>query len=319
MEVWDAYDAEFHILDGMTLTRGEAISDGVFHLVCDVIVRHTDGTYLLMQRDPRKHYGGMWEATAGGSALRGESPVDCAIRELREETGIISSQLTEVGKVVSRHTHSIYVEYLCVTDWDKDHIVLQDGETSDYKWVGRDELLRMKKDALVTERMQKFIGELQERDMTVPCGNGLINIRVGAIIVKNGRFLMAGNERADYLYSVGGRIKFGETAEEAVVREVQEETGVRMEIDRLGFIHENYFYGDAPTNRGKLIYEISFFFYMIVPDDFTPDSDSFTEDGSKEYLTWVLPDDDRKMYPLFFRTELLHPEKTVKHFVTDGR
>ncbi|WP_242838228.1 NUDIX domain-containing protein [Butyrivibrio proteoclasticus] len=83
-------------------------------------------------------------------------------------------------------------------------------------------------------------------DMTVPCDNGLINIRVGAIILKDGKFLMVGNNiRPEYLYSVGGRIKFGETAEEAVIREVYEETSVRMEVDRLGFINENYFYGDA--------------------------------------------------------------------------
>ena len=55
---------------------------------------------------------------------------------------------------------------------------------------------------------------------------------------------MVGNERIDYLYSFGGRIKCGVTAEEAVVREVFEETGVRVEIDSLGFVHENYFYGD---------------------------------------------------------------------------
>lgn len=42
----------------------------------------------------------------------------------------------------------------------------------------------------------------KNKDMTVPCDDGLINIRVGAIIMKNGRFLMVGNERADYLFSV---------------------------------------------------------------------------------------------------------------------
>ena len=46
-------------------------------------------------------------------------------------------------------------------------------------------------------------------DMTVPCDQGFINIRVGAIILKDGKFLMVGNERSDYLYSVGGRVKFG--------------------------------------------------------------------------------------------------------------
>ena len=156
-------------------------------------------------------------------------------------------------------------------------------------------------------------------DMTVPCDNGLINIRVGAIIMKGGKFLMVGNERADYLYSVGGRIKFGETAEEAIIREVQEETGVRMEIDRLGFIHENYFVGDAPANLGKLIYEISFFFYMKVDDDFCPVNESFTEDNSKEHLRWVSVGDETKMYPEFFKTELLCPDQIAKHFVTIER
>ena len=51
-------------------------------------------------------------------------------------------------------------------------------------------------------------------DMCVPCDDGYINIRVGAIIQKNGKILMAGNDRVEYLYSVGGRIQFGETAEE---------------------------------------------------------------------------------------------------------
>ena len=160
---------------------------------------------------------------------------------------------------------------------------------------------------------------MMAKDMTVPCDDGLINIRVGAIIIKDGKFLMVGNERSDYLYSVGGRIKFGETAEEAVVREVYEETGVRMEIDRLGFIHENYFYGDAPTNNGKLIYEVSFFFYMKVPKDFELISNSFTEDDSKEFLRWVDEHDSITIYPAFFKAELSQPANTVKHFVTDER
>lgn len=163
MELWDAYDAELNKLDGITLVRGEeaTFSDDIFHLVCDIIVKHVDGTYLLMQRDTRKHYGGMWEATAGGSALQGETPLECARRELEEETGIISTELTEVGRMAVKETHSVYVEFLCVTDWDKDNIRLQEGETIDFKWVTREELLTMKKDELVTERMQIFIDELR--------------------------------------------------------------------------------------------------------------------------------------------------------------
>lgn len=162
MEQWDAYDKHFNLIEGITLTRGERIDNGLYHLVCDIIVQHTDGEYLIMQRDARKHYGGMWEATAGGSALIGESPLQCAVRELFEETGIRSDTLTEVGRVVDDKCHSAYVEYLCITDCDKSLVVLQEGETSDYRWVDRNTLLNMKNNELITERMQLFIDELNK-------------------------------------------------------------------------------------------------------------------------------------------------------------
>ncbi len=160
---------------------------------------------------------------------------------------------------------------------------------------------------------------MSREDLTLPVGGGFVNVRVGAIIRKDGKFLMVGNDREDYCYSVGGRIQFGETSEEAVVREVFEETGVKLEIDRLGFIHENYFYGDAPYNLGKPIYEISFFFYMKTPADFEPVCDSFDEGGAKENLVWLAPDSPIRFYPAFFRTELLRPSEGVKHMVTDER
>ena len=157
-------------------------------------------------------------------------------------------------------------------------------------------------------------------NITVPCDGGIVNIRVGAIILKDGRFLMAGNERDDYYYSVGGRIRFGETAGEAVVREVEEETGWRLEIDRLGFVHENYFTMELEPWRGRLVYEVAFYFYMKVPQDFEPRGESRTDDGRvSEKMHWVSADEPRTIYPEFFRTELAHPETTVKHFVTDER
>lgn len=159
MERWDAYDGNFRRMEGVSLVRGEPIPAGVYHLVCDVLVRHTDGSYLLMQRDPRKHYGGLWEATAGGSALQGEAPLDCARRELREETGIQAEELRELGRVRSANTH--YVEFLCVTDGPKDRVTLQEGETVAYRWVSREELIALRNGELVTKRMQGFLSELQ--------------------------------------------------------------------------------------------------------------------------------------------------------------
>lgn len=159
MELWDAFDANLNKIPDAVLVRGESIPDGFYHLVCDVIVRHTDGSYLLMRRDSRKHFGGLWEATAGGSALQGETPLECAVRELREETGIGEERLVEVGRI--RRKDTIFVEFFCETDCDKNSVRLQAGETTAFRWVSREELVSMKKSELVTERMQRFIGELQ--------------------------------------------------------------------------------------------------------------------------------------------------------------
>lgn len=62
MELWDAYDERFNKTDGIVLVRGEQIPDKCFHLVSEIIVKHKDGSFLIMKRDKRKHLGGMWEA-----------------------------------------------------------------------------------------------------------------------------------------------------------------------------------------------------------------------------------------------------------------
>ena len=161
MEIWDAYNSSFEKIDGMTLIRGEeeSIPQGVYHLVCDILVRHMDGTILIMQRDPSKSYPGRWEATAGGSALRGEDPLECAKRELREETGIIASELQEIRRFVWDPTHSFYVEYLCETDCDKNSVILREGETVAFKWVTADEVLKMSADKMLSWRMRRYIME----------------------------------------------------------------------------------------------------------------------------------------------------------------
>jgi 8-oxo-dGTP pyrophosphatase MutT (NUDIX family) len=132
-EIWDGYLADGS-LAGVDLVRGEPIPEGLYHLVCDILVRHTDGDYLLMQRSRLKpNYAGWYEATAGGSALKGEDALTCARRELQEETGIRADSLTELGSCVVKDT--IYRQYLCLTSCHKEAVTLQPGETVAYRWL----------------------------------------------------------------------------------------------------------------------------------------------------------------------------------------
>ena len=139
MEVWDGYYRD-GTLANIDLIRGEIIPEGLYHLVCEVLVRHSDGDYLLMKRDCAKpNYGGYYEASAGGSALKGEDEISCIKRELFEETGICSDSFEMIGKTISQNT--IFFSFLCITDCDKSSITLQDGETISYKWVNEKQFI----------------------------------------------------------------------------------------------------------------------------------------------------------------------------------
>ena len=88
METWNAYTADGQLTEH-TLTRGETIPHGLYHLVVECIIRHRDGSTLFMKRDSAKlSYPDYYEATAGGSALFGEIAEQAILREVREETGI---------------------------------------------------------------------------------------------------------------------------------------------------------------------------------------------------------------------------------------
>ena len=143
MELWDAYDRDGNLL-GVDLVRGEPVPEGMYHIVSEVVVRHRDGRFLLMLRDPNKPiHPGEYELTAGGSALKGEDAPACARRELYEETGIESDDLRLLSVTVREHSHTLFYMFYCETDCDPDAIRLQPGETVGYRWVDMETLNKM--------------------------------------------------------------------------------------------------------------------------------------------------------------------------------
>ena len=63
-------------------------------------------------------------------------------------------------------------------------------------------------------------------DITYVSGREKFNYRVCAVMISDNRILAMHDERSPYFYLPGGRVQMGETAEHAVVREVEEELNI---------------------------------------------------------------------------------------------
>ena len=156
--------------------------------------------------------------------------------------------------------------------------------------------------------------------MEYDCGftkrNKWFRYRAAAIIIENGHVLFAGNERESYYYSIGGGVHIGESAEEAVKREVLEETGVEYEVERLAFIHENFFDGDG-TLEGRECHEIALYFLMKPRGTQELNSNSYTQ-GVKDNMYWLPIDklNEYRAYPTFFREKLKDLKNEIQHIIT---
>lgn len=161
--------------------------------------------------------------------------------------------------------------------------------------------------------------------MAFDCGftreNRWFRYRAAAIIVEDGCVLFAGNEREDYYYSIGGAVHMGETAEDAVRREVYEETGVHYEIDRLAVIHESFFSESQGILTGLDCHEICLYFLMKPRGFQTLHSNSYTSGGVREEMHWLPIDklDSYKAFPTFLKDYLSKSHLGIEHIITDER
>ena len=158
-------------------------------------------------------------------------------------------------------------------------------------------------------------------DCGFTAGNQWFRYRAAAIIVENGCVLLAGNEEEDYLYSVGGGVHHGETSEDAVRREVLEETGAAYEIDHLAVIHENFWEGKGAFDKGLDCHEIAFYYWMKPRGSQELCGDSVTRFHVRETMHWISIEDldKHKYYPSFLKDYLSEPHPEVRHLVTRER
>jgi len=157
MELWDAYSKDEELV-GSTLVRGEEIPQGLYHLVCEVLVRHADGSFLCMKRSAEKpNYGGWYEATAGGSALAGEDKWQCVKRELLEETGLTGYDFEEVNRSLEEKKQAFFHNFVCTVNCEKSSVQLQEGETEGFLWMSEEEFrLFVNSDKMIPSNRRRY-------------------------------------------------------------------------------------------------------------------------------------------------------------------
>lgn len=158
VEYWDLYDRNIQ-KTGEVIQRGKTVPEGKYHLVCDITVIDNMGRILLTKRHPDKPYPLYWECS-GGSVVAGEMPIDGAVRELFEETGIKAEkeELTELG--ITYGNHAIYFNYLLRRDIELSSLVLQSDETVDAKLADKAEYERMVSENLIVPLVAGKFSEL---------------------------------------------------------------------------------------------------------------------------------------------------------------
>ena len=106
---------------------------------------------------------------------------------------------------------------------------------------------------------------------------------VYGIMVHEGKVLFVIMRSTGKLFLPGGGCEIGERLEDALRREVREETGLEIEIERFVGFKEDFFYYD-PTD---FAFHGLMFFYLGKPLTLRLAADDQIDDGEAERPRWV--------------------------------
>ena len=145
-------------------------------------------------------------------------------------------------------------------------------------------------------------------DISFKLENNKFNYRVCAMMISDNKILAMHDDRSPYYYLPGGRVTMGETAEDAVLREVQEELHITAKIDRPLWLNQAFFTEDVDHLH---YHELCIYFLMDITDtDLLARGEKFTTNEGHRTHTFEWLDFDRLkneyFYPLFLKKDIYH-------------
>ena len=166
MELWDLY-TEDRKITGKEHIRGEELPENMYHLVVHVWIKNSKGEYLISQRSAnRPTFPLMWECV-GGSVLKGESSIDGAIREAKEEVGV--ELLPDNGKLVFSKNRKIIdgkrfndILDVWLFQYDGD-VILKNATTNEVEqtvWMNKNQILDLLKQNKLVDTLKYFFTEI---------------------------------------------------------------------------------------------------------------------------------------------------------------
>lgn len=159
MEFWDVYDKNRRP-KGYKIMRGgdRRLGAGEYHLTCHVGIFSTDGRMLIQKRTEHKGlWGGLWDITAGGSVVAGETTGSGASRELFEEIGISVDFSAAAPAMTFYHYECISDYFFATVDVDTSKLEIQESEVSAVKYATRDEVIEMLREGRFVPYKESFI------------------------------------------------------------------------------------------------------------------------------------------------------------------
>ncbi len=166
MEQWDLF-TDKRELTGKKHIRGEELPDDMYHLVVHVWIKNSKGEYLISQRSSnRPTFPLMWECV-GGSVLAGETSIEGAIREAKEEIGV--DLMSANGKLIFSRVRKLvdgrkFNDILDVWLFHYDQEVLLDDATTDeveqVVWMNRHEIMDLFAQQKLVDTLQYFFTEV---------------------------------------------------------------------------------------------------------------------------------------------------------------
>lgn len=160
---------------------------------------------------------------------------------------------------------------------------------------------------------------MSKNDCCFSVENDCFRYRVGAVIVSDGHVLLAYNDSAKHYYSIGGGVHIGERSEEAVLREVSEETGGNFKIERPLCLIENFFNGEYGSIDGLNCHTIELYYLMKLEGRKEYDNHSITMDNALEKMRWLPIDkiDEYDIRPAIIKDIIRNMPESFCHFVND--